>query len=581
MLPLIMAGARFLVGGTLKTVGRAAVGAVGGFMGSKAADKDRAAPTATSSSSPSAPGYAGSVAASAGSGSGGMSSPSAPNISSTPLITPGVTSRDPTSLLQNTVRLLGRISGQLSQSLQLDFARARSDRENFLERHSAPGVMGGGSGPVHGASLGEKAGAVATGVGITALLAILARNKVKEKVHETADAIRSVGTTTKQVTQGLGQAIREKVIEPISGAAKDREIHLRQRARKAGMNRQELNQFMGQMSHESGSFKHMEEIWTNTKAQRNYWHNKNLGNKSKDDGYRYRGRGYIQLTGRYNYKHYGDLIGVDLINHPELAAHPEIAERIALAYWDEKIRKTHTNYNDTRAVTKKINGGYNGLEDRRRRVLKYSQMKDDETLATGGIMPTLHNKKPAAVNDNKPVIQSMSIASNFAKANKWNVNEVKGRGINGAIQINGRAGVIEAEDAQTKKKFDYMAKKYASMGYVVLWNGKRYDPDGSTRELTKSEGLHRDHMQVESVTPAAFKKPMVTIKPPSKRPLPPKAPQQVANDNGGNTYVVGSQGSKQMAYQTPRSGNAKVADPSASLGSDAYRVYFNTSQGHG
>lgn len=55
---------------------------------------------------------------------------------------------------------------------------------------------------------------------------------------------------------------------------------------------------------------------------------KNLGNTQKGDGWRYRGRGYVQITGRANYKKLGDKLGVDLVGDPELALNPEIASQI-------------------------------------------------------------------------------------------------------------------------------------------------------------------------------------------------------------------------------------------------------------
>ena len=76
----------------------------------------------------------------------------------------------------------------------------------------------------------------------------------------------------------------------------------------------ELAMFMAQMSHESGSFRYAEEIHDGS----DYEGSSILGNNQPGDGPRFKGRGYIQLTGRWNYGHYGKMIGVDLVNNPQL-----------------------------------------------------------------------------------------------------------------------------------------------------------------------------------------------------------------------------------------------------------------------
>lgn len=90
-----------------------------------------------------------------------------------------------------------------------------------------------------------------------------------------------------------------------------------------------------------------------------------LGNDFRGDGIRYKGRGYIQITGRDNYKRVGQRIGVDLVNNPELAEKPEIAAKVAIMYWKLRTRPEVNDFNDVRAVTKTINSGLKGLEDRK------------------------------------------------------------------------------------------------------------------------------------------------------------------------------------------------------------------------
>lgn len=101
------------------------------------------------------------------------------------------------------------------------------------------------------------------------------------------------------------------------------------------------------------------------------WGKKNLGNDKQGDGYKYRGRGYIQITGKANYKKFGDMIGVDLIKNPDKALEPEIADKLALAFWNTNVKGKVKDFTDTRAVTKIINGGSHGLKEREALFNKY------------------------------------------------------------------------------------------------------------------------------------------------------------------------------------------------------------------
>jgi predicted chitinase len=75
-----------------------------------------------------------------------------------------------------------------------------------------------------------------------------------------------------------------------------------------------------------------------------------LGNVEEGDGWNYRGRGLIQITGKDNYKHYGDKIGVDLIKNPDLANDPDIALQIAVEYLKENSKDLADSYENTKAV---------------------------------------------------------------------------------------------------------------------------------------------------------------------------------------------------------------------------------------
>ncbi len=95
------------------------------------------------------------------------------------------------------------------------------------------------------------------------------------------------------------------------------------------------------------------------------------GNDQPGDGYTYRGRGYMQLTGKANYKDAGDALGVDLVKHPELAAEPQYASKIATWYWENKVPEAA--HSDVRAATSAINGGHNGLAVRQAEFNKWEK----------------------------------------------------------------------------------------------------------------------------------------------------------------------------------------------------------------
>ncbi len=89
-----------------------------------------------------------------------------------------------------------------------------------------------------------------------------------------------------------------------------------------------------------------------------------LGNTMPGDGYRYRGNGAMQTTGRGNHRRMGQKSGLDLEGHPELALTAEHALKPALAEWTEGNLNAAADRDEIRTITRRINGGYNGLADR-------------------------------------------------------------------------------------------------------------------------------------------------------------------------------------------------------------------------
>ncbi|RQW28888.1 hypothetical protein EHS17_03280 [Rhodobacteraceae bacterium CH30] len=89
-----------------------------------------------------------------------------------------------------------------------------------------------------------------------------------------------------------------------------------------------------------------------------------LGNTEAGDGFRFRGNGLLQTTGRGNHRRMGEACGVDFEAHPEWVTVPEHALKPALTEWSEGKLNALADKNDIRAITRAINGGYNGLPER-------------------------------------------------------------------------------------------------------------------------------------------------------------------------------------------------------------------------
>ncbi len=143
------------------------------------------------------------------------------------------------------------------------------------------------------------------------------------------------------------------------------ELALRNAALKAKIVGNELAAFLGQCAHESAKFTTTKEFADGSK----YEGRKDLGNVNPGDGPKYKGRGFIQITGRANYTQASKDLGIDLVNHPELAERPDIATKVSLWYWKTRVQPKISNFNNTKAVTKKVNGGLRGLDKRE----KYTQ----------------------------------------------------------------------------------------------------------------------------------------------------------------------------------------------------------------
>ena len=190
--------------------------------------------------------------------------------------------------------------------------------------------------------------------------------------------------TNEQLT-ALG--IDEKWLEPLNTAFAKYDISTPQRQAS----------FIGQCAHESRNFRILEEdlnysaarlmaVWPSRfpsldvasqyannpekLANKVYGGRADLGNKQDGDGFAFHGRGCIQLTGRDSYERCGEAISVDLINQPQLLVEPHYAALSAGWFWNKKGLNALADVKDYDTMTKRINGGLIGLDDRKAKIAK-------------------------------------------------------------------------------------------------------------------------------------------------------------------------------------------------------------------
>jgi putative chitinase len=108
----------------------------------------------------------------------------------------------------------------------------------------------------------------------------------------------------------------------------------------------------------SGEFKYLEEF----ASGESYEGRAHLGNVNPGDGKKYKGRGYIQVTGRANYSYFANKLGVDLIDTPGLASRPDIAARTTAEYFRRYIGSPEKPA-DIVAIRRLVNGGTRGLSE--------------------------------------------------------------------------------------------------------------------------------------------------------------------------------------------------------------------------
>jgi len=165
---------------------------------------------------------------------------------------------------------------------------------------------------------------------------------------------------------------REQLKE-IYAHATDKRIDLFLEPINETMERYEINtplrqaHFLAQVGHESGELRYVREL-ASGKAYDTGKLAKALGNTTEadGDGQRYKGRGLIQITGTANYRAVGADLGEDFLANPQLLEQPKYAALSAGWFWNKRNLNTYADKDDVKTITKRINGGLNGFEDRKR-----------------------------------------------------------------------------------------------------------------------------------------------------------------------------------------------------------------------
>lgn len=337
--------------------------------------------------------------------------------------------------------------GGANQNVQIKQQRATQKSESFLMRAIKPLAMLSpiGLGVAAGTALSKP---MATGKAWTDKLTGFIGNSITA----VESWLTSFGSWLREgassaigfVGEGLSQA--GEFIGDVTTAVSTggRAADMEQAIDRAGIRDPVIKaQIMAQAAHESGDFRYTEEIWGPTATQRRYEGRRDLGNVNPGDGSRYRGRGFLQTTGRANYAEASRGLGVDFVRNPELLAQPNYAAASAML-WFRKRWNRFTNWGDTRAVTRVVNGGYNGLADRQSKFQRYLRLYQSGRSVSGGAAGLVQSGREAvtgAISAGGRAISSIGGAIQTIARN--GVNAVRGMGYEaaqGAVRALGVTG---------------------------------------------------------------------------------------------------------------------------------------------
>lgn len=275
--------------------------------------------------------------------------------------------------------------------------------------------------------------------------------------------------TAANVQQLTGDA--DRWLDPLNGALAAWDINTPDRAA----------MFLAQCAHESGGFRRLVENLNYTAAQLlRTWPNRftaedaaamalqpekiaerayggRMGNAAEGggDGYRFRGRGIIQLTGRENYRLAGQALGIDATGNPDQLAEPAVAAQAAGWYWRTNGCNELADAGDYAGITRRINGGMNGWDDRVRWLAKVREALGTQTVTPAEDRSTQHQEPAAPATEEDMGTIALPLLAQL-------IPQVLG-------QFSGRAQATIAEKtgADPKVAADFMQALIAQVGHAV------------------------------------------------------------------------------------------------------------------
>lgn len=302
--------------------------------------------------------------------------------------------------------------------------------------------------------------------GIVKDIVVEVKDKVIEKGTElydtarnkTADGFEAVANAPSAAKEWAGNKIdqgKDVVASAFGGGSKGNKLLLQQHMLNSGItDPKEQAMFMAQMDTETGGFRKLEEdlsyrperlmqmfprkfksldeakavVAGGQEAIGNKIYGGRMGN-ADNEGYKYRGRGYTHLTGRDNYAAAGKELGLDLVNNPDMAADPAIAAKISTWYWKKNKLSGAAQNGDVTAVTKRINGGTNGLADRQKNYSSYLKQGAVTNDTIAAAMPKIQSAAPALASLTIPAAPPIPVASNTGKESSSTTQVIQGNTI--------------------------------------------------------------------------------------------------------------------------------------------------------
>lgn len=241
----------------------------------------------------------------------------------------------------------------LNELLSAEIAEADLTRRGFLGALAGAGLVGAGVGMLPDRRASDNVQTAAS-----------ASVNTDQPNRFTKDPVQNTDTTSPEASKKQYGPSTSKY------ADKTQQNLLSKYAQSQGIKGVELAALLAQSATETASFTRMVE-----KGDKHYFrqYDGKLGNDKPGDGYRYRGRAFLHITGKYWYNRIGREMGIDLVKHPELLERPDVGAKASIIFWNIWVKPYVSDFNNVTLVTKRVNGGTGALEDREANFADYKQ----------------------------------------------------------------------------------------------------------------------------------------------------------------------------------------------------------------